>query len=131
MLNSRALWFVTTLAAMSATGCGNSANTVTVRGHASYKGAAIPTGTVTFFPAAGRQVVAPLSGEGEYTAELPPGEYVVAIMIGASLPEGYKEGDRLPPPKIVLPDQYTARAKSTLKASVKPGQAEPIDFDLK
>jgi hypothetical protein len=131
MFYSPALWFVTALAAISATGCGKSTNAVTVQGHARYKGEAIPTGTVTFFPANGRQVVAPLSGEGEYTAELPPGEYVVAIMIGASLPEGYKEGDRLPPPKIVLPGQYTARAKSTLKATVTADQDQPIDFDLK
>ena len=116
---------------MSATGCGNSENTVKVRGHASYRREALANGTVTFFPVSGRPVVAALSGEGEYTAEVTPGEYVVAIMIGATIPEGYKEGDPIPPPKIVLPPEYTERAKSTLKASVKSGQVEPINFELK
>jgi hypothetical protein len=131
ILHFRTLCFVTALAAISATGCGDSANTVKVRGHVSYRGEAIANGTVTFFPASGRPVVAPLSGEGEYTAELTPGEYVVAIMIGATIPEGYKEGDPLPRPKITLPDEYTVRAKSSLKASVTAGQSEPINFDLK
>jgi hypothetical protein len=115
---------------MSVTGCGNSGSTVKVHGNVSYRGEAITNGTVTFFPASGRPVIAPLS-EGEYSAELMPGEYVVVIMIGATLPEGYKEGDPIPPPKFTLPNEYTVRAKSTLKASVKAGQSEPIDFDLK
>jgi hypothetical protein len=59
------------------------------------------------------------------------GEYVVVIMIGATTPEGYKEGDPLPPPKITLPDQYTVRAKSSLKANVAAGQSEPVNFELK
>lgn len=116
---------------MSATGCGNSGSTVKVRGNVSYRGESITNGTVTFFPASGRPVVAPLADEGKYSVELPPGEYVVAIMIGATIPEGYKEGDPLPPPKIRLPDEYTIRAKSTLKAGVLLGQNDPINFDLK
>ena len=127
----RALFFITARAATSETGCGDSANAVKVQGRASYRGEAITNGTVTFFPASGRPVVAALSGEGEYTAELTPGDYVVAIMIGATPPEGYKEGDPLPPPKFTLPDEYTVRAKSTLKVSVKAGQSEPINFELK
>lgn len=123
--------FVTALVVMSATGCGNSGSTVKVRGNVSYRGESITNGTVTFFPASGRPVVAPLADEGKYSVELPPGEYVVAIMIGATIPEGYKEGDPLPPPKIRLPDEYTIRAKSTLKAGVLLGQNDPINFDLK
>ena len=116
---------------MTMTGCGGSANAVKVEGHASYRGEAITNGTVTFFPASGRPVVAPLSGEGDYTVELAPGEYVVVIMVGATIPEGYKEGDPLPPPKITLPAEYTVRAKSKLTASVQPGQSDSINFDLK
>jgi hypothetical protein len=47
------------------------------------------------------------------------------------LPPNFKEGDRVPPPKLIIPDQYSSRAKSTLKATVSPGQSEPINFDLK
>lgn len=113
------------------TGCGGSASTVKVQGHVSYRGEAMTNGTVTLFPANGRPIVAPLSGEGDYSVDVAPGEYVVAIMIGATLPEGYKEGDPLPPPRITLPAEYTVRSKSKLKASVQPGQSEPINFDLK
>lgn len=62
---------------------------------------------------------------------MPPGEYVVTVMIGASLPEGYKEGDPIPPPKFKLPEEYTVRGKSSLKATIKPGQSEPLNFELK
>src|SRR5262245_3334162 len=116
------------LVAMCTTGCGSSTNTVKVRGHAAYRGESLTNGTVTFFPASGRPMIAPLSEEGDYTAELAPGEYEVVMMIGTKPPEGYKEGDPLPPPKITLPDEYTIRAKSKLKASVAPGQSEAIDF---
>jgi hypothetical protein len=47
------------------------------------------------------------------------------------VPQGYKEGDPLPSPKIVLPEEYASRMKSTLKPTVKPEQNDPINFDLK
>ncbi len=60
-----------------------------------------------------------------------PGDYTATIVVGIEYPKGFKEGDPIPPPKVVLPDEYTTRAKSTLKVTVKVGQNEPIDFDLK
>ena len=65
-----------------------------------------------------------------YTAELPPGEYRMVVNVGVDLPPGYKEGDALPPPKIVLPDQYTTRANSTLTAEITPDRSEPLNIEL-
>lgn len=112
-------------------GCGNPSNTVSVSGRISYQGNPLTNGAVTFFPQSGRPVIESISATGDYTAELPPGEYTVVINVAADRPAAYKEGDIVPPPKFVLPDQYTTRAKSTLKATVAPGQAEPINFELK
>jgi hypothetical protein len=78
----------------------------------------------------GRPITAP-SPHGEYSTELTPGDYVATVTVGIEYPPGFKEGDPIPKPKIALPDEYTSRVKSTLKATVKEGQTEPIDFDLK
>jgi hypothetical protein len=112
-------------------GCGTSSDTVSVNGTISYRGEPFPTGSITFFPTAGRPIVASIADDGTYEAEMPPGDYTVAIMLGAQLPPGYKEGDPIPPPKIELPAEYSTRAKSTLTATVVAGQSEPIDFELK
>jgi hypothetical protein len=113
------------------TGCGKKSNGVHVTGRVTYQGNPVSDAVLTLFPATGRPISASLSEQGNYEAELPPGDYVATVNIGTRLPPGYKEGDPLPPPKIVLPDQYTIRAKSTLKATVAADQSGPIDFELK
>jgi hypothetical protein len=116
---------------LSAAGCGGSSETVSVSGQVSYQGEPVPGGAITFFPAAGRPVIAAISDGGEYSAELRPhGEYVVVVNVGTDLPPGYQEGDPLPPPKIVLPPMYTTRVKSDLRAVVAEGSAQTIDFQL-
>src|SRR4051794_9011937 len=112
-------------------GCNRSSSSVGVEGHVSYRGKPLKSGLVTFFPAAGRPVSATLAEDGAYGAQLEPGDYDVIVGIGVDIPKGYKLGDPPPPQSVVLPAEYTSRAKTTLKASVKIGQTEPIDFDLK
>ena len=121
------------VAALSLTGCGGSSSTVSVQGHVTYRGEPLENGLATFFPPEGRPISVAISEDGSYQAQLEPGEYVVAVSVGPGneRPAGYKLGDPVPPPKIVLPIQYSSRAKSTLSASVKTGQTEPINFDLK
>ena len=110
-------------------GCGDSSEALSVSGKVMYGGEPLPNGAITFFPARGRPATAPISAEGDYAIALPPGEYVVVINVSADLPSGFKEGDPLPPPKIVLPPQYTTRARSTLTATVTEDQPR-IDFEL-
>jgi hypothetical protein len=116
--------------ASSGVGCQKSNGTVAVRGHVNYKGAPLSSGALTFYPTTGRTTGAAISG-GNYTSELMPGDYTVTVSVAQELPPGFKETDTPPPIKFVLPETYTNRAKSTLKASVQRAQSEPIDFDLK
>jgi hypothetical protein len=69
--------------------------------------------------------------DGKYETSLSPGDYIVVVTVGVDVPAGWREGQPLPPPKFTLPAEYTSRVKSTLKATVKAGQSEPIDFELK
>jgi hypothetical protein len=111
-------------------GCRKTDGSLHVRGHIAYRGQPLNKGAITFFPEKGRPIAAPIP-EGEYEIDLTPGEYTVVVEAGNELPPGFKEGDPAPAPKVVLPDEYTTRAKSSLKTTVRQGQSEPIDFDLK
>jgi hypothetical protein len=112
------------------TGCKKPSGTIRVHGRLSYQTQPLDSAAITFFPATGRPTNAP-APHGEYATELAPGDYTVVVEVGTPYPPGFKEGDPIPPPKFVLPDEYTTRARSTLKATVKAGEDKPIDFDLK
>ena len=112
------------------TGCKKSGGTVSVHGHVNYKGRPLASSAITFFPTTGRPATAP-APKGEYSADLLPGDYVATVTVGVERPPGFKEGDPDPKPTVVLPEEYTARTKSKLNATVKQGQSDPIDFDLK
>ena len=125
-----ALCFLFALFVASVGGCKKSSGTVPVHGRILYQGQPLTKSSVTFFPASGRPVTA-TAPQGEYTTELLPGDYTAAVAVGIEYPQGFKEGDPVPQPKVVLPPEYTARARSKLTATVKSGKNEPIDFDLK
>ena len=116
--------------AISAPGCKKSSDAVLVHGRVSFHGEPLANASVTFFPKTGRSVGAAIS-HGEYKIELKPDEYTVALDVAPEFPKGFKEGDTLPPSKVSLPEEFTSRTKSTLKATVKAGQSDPIDFELK
>jgi hypothetical protein len=118
------------LLTISASGCKKSSDAVPVHGRISFHGEPLASGSVTFFPKTGRPVGAAIL-HGKYKTELAPDEYTVALDVAPEFPKGFKEGDPLPPPKVTLPEEYANRTKSTLKATVKDGQSEPIDFELK
>ena len=111
-------------------GCGESSDGVPIHGHVSYRGEAITSGVLTFFPVSGRPISATLSHAAEYTIQALPGKYRVIVTIGVDLPVGWKEGDLVPSPEFVLPNQYTVRAKSSLKTTVTENQKTPVDFAL-
>ena len=126
-----ARWFSLALAALISSGCGRPSEGVEVIGEVTYNGQPLTNAAVTFFPAQGRPATAPLDSAGQYTIELPPGDYQVTITVGANVPPGFKEGDVLPPPAVVLPDHYTSRVHTELSATVADDQSEPINFNLK
>jgi hypothetical protein len=111
-------------------GCGQPTDGIEVTGTVTHKGQPLSNAAITFFPTQGRPTTVPLDVDGDYVAKLEPGDYRVTVTVGVSLPEGYKEGDPLPPPTVVLPDRYTHRAKTELAATVAEDQSEPIDFAL-
>ncbi len=119
------------LLVVSTSGCGSASDTASVNGNITYQGQPLTSGLVTFFPSSGRPVNAATKPDGHYTAELAPGDYTVTVTYAEPLPAGYKEGDPLPKPKIILPPEYSTRAKSALSASVASDQSEPINFELK
>lgn len=111
-------------------GCGKSSTTVAVHGRVLFRGEPLTSGSVTFFPARGRPGNAPLSADGNFNIKVEPGEYIVTVSASEPLPPGFKEGDPMPKPKFVLPDQYTTRTKSTLKVTVTSDISSPLEFKL-
>jgi hypothetical protein len=117
-------------AALLIAGCGELSNKVSLEGSVTYHGQPLANGSIAFYPLAGRPVIAALAEDGAFSAELEPGDYTVTVDAPSQLPPDFHEGDPVPPPKLVLPPEYTTRAKSKLTASVKEGQTEPINFAL-
>jgi hypothetical protein len=112
-------------------GCGKVSNKVRVTGKVTYHDDPISTGLVTFFPASGRPTPTTLSPAGDFTVDLAPGEYTVTVNVASQPPPpGYEEGDPLPPPKIVLPPEYTTQARSKLAAIVTEQNQQSIEFNL-
>ena len=111
-------------------GCQQSDGKVSVQGQVSFRGQALKHAALTFYPDIGRPETAAVE-EGQYSTTLAPGNYTAVVLISPTLPPNYKEGDKVPPPEVVLPDAYASRMKSPLKATVATDQSEPINFDLK
>jgi hypothetical protein len=111
-------------------GCKKSTGAVPIHGNVSFRGQPLANASLTFFPKSGRPIAAPID-QGQYATEILPGEYSATVSVAIEIPKGYQEGQPLPPPKVVLPEEYTVANKSTLKATVNAGQSEPIDFELK
>ncbi len=85
----------------------------------SISGEAMGKGVVNFFSEGGdRPLGAPVSAEGTYTAVLPPGDYKVVVMTSSSVPDGWKEGDPLPQPKVAVPLKYTQPRSTPLRVTV-------------
>lgn len=112
------------------TGCGEQSNEVSVAGQFTLQNTPIARGAVTFFPERGRPITTATDEQGQYMADLAPGEYRVTVNIGVQLPPGWKEGDPVPPQKASIPAQFTSRVNTPLKMTVTESGAEPSDFNL-
>jgi hypothetical protein len=109
-----------------------------VSGTITMGGKPLEKGTVQFLPDGGDAAKAIGGGapiaDGSYTipseSGLPPGNYLVSISSpagGADLGAGPGSAARLP--KETIPSQYNTA--TTLKAQVKSGERNTIDFELK
>jgi len=113
-------------------GCGGSEQVQTVSGTVSYRGNPLDSGLVSFFPGGGRPIGAPINANGTYQAELPPGDYTVAISATPTVPADMQEGDR-PPPRDpnALPIRYSTPNQSGLRVTVSAeGRSQTEDFEL-
>ena len=133
LLQQKITFLLVSLLAL-ATGCGQGMNEASVSGKATYRTQPLANGSLTFYPESGQPISVGIDEAGDYSAELPPGEYRVVIQAaGVQVPEGWKEGDREPPPPaLVLPPQYSERAKTSLRVTVNgDGESQTEDFHLK
>lgn len=104
-----------------------------VQGTITYSGEPLDHGMINFMASGARPIGAPIASDGTYAAELPPGQYAVVVISPPKLPEGYQEGDPLPPsdPNAV-PARYSLQKKSGLTASIlKQEEPQTVDFALK
>jgi hypothetical protein len=113
-----------------AIGCGGKSNVTSLSGRVLHEGQPLSNASLMFYPAEGRPMIAPLS-DGDYSVELPPGEYRVTVNLGAELPPGWKEGDPVPPTTRQLPRQFSSRLDTPLTATVSAeGEGQTIDFNV-
>lgn len=113
-----------------AIGCGGESNVTSLSGRVLHEGQPLSNASLMFYPAEGRPMIAPLS-DGDYSVELPPGEYRVTVNLGAELPPGWKEGDAVPPTTRKLPRQFSSRLDTPLTATVSAeGEGQTVDFNV-
>jgi hypothetical protein len=113
-------------------GCGDAGEPVCrVSGQVSHQGTPLQNAVITFFPQSGRPFGGPLDDQGNFSVELPPGDYDVSINAPTALPEGWQEGDPLPPERPRIPPHYSQRQRSGLNASIPPDSRRlELDFSL-
>jgi hypothetical protein len=131
---------------VAAIGCGEANSKASVRGHVTFKGKPVTTGSIMFYPSSGPASAGVILEDGSY--ELPQGaqvgHYTVTIeayeVIGKqpipkSIEEemrGVGEGASADAAKVVwqVPEKFASRSESTLTAQVEPGNQNEINFDL-
>jgi len=125
------------VAAILTVGCSvkQAHNTAPVKGKVTYKGKAIPTGTVMFVPDEGPAATGEISADGSYrlsTYSTGDGAVighhqvaVIALQVTTGLPE---KRNPIPPP--LVPPKYMDHSRSGLTADVKLGDNE-VNLDLR
>lgn len=127
----RASLVVGFVAALTALGCNSEPDAPPVSGKVSYKGAAPSSGVISFVQSGSPPKNAIIEAGGAYQINLPPGEYQVRIDTPPPMPDGWKEGDPLPPPgPRVVPEKFANFTTSGLKATVTGEAAQELDFAL-
>ena len=120
-----------------AAGCGGDrVKTYPVTGKVTYKGKAVPNGTVNFVPASGPSATGELQKDGTFTLMTVTagdgavaGKHKVVIVAMADSKDALPEA-RSPTPPPIVPLKFTSLATTPLTADVE-AKGNVIDFDLK
>ena len=146
----RAVWGLAVLAvtaAVSLPGCGSEKrDRATVTGRVTYKGEPLRFGTVIFEPEAGQFATGLIQPDGAFQMETrgegqgaPVGKCKVRFVCFANQdpeakpagPEnGFPEGESLGMGRSLIPEKYLSVATSGITVEVKPGDNEPLEFNL-
>lgn len=113
-------------------GCESKPATRTLEGAISYAGKPLEHGMIMFQPGTGRPSGTGILPGGKYSVSLAPGDYSVFLNAPPKLPEGFKEGDPIPPPDPnALPAKFSRKETSGLSVKVEPGSGvQTVDFAL-
>ncbi len=132
-------WLVIFVAGMVAAGCSKQGKmeTAPVSGKVTYRGKAVPTGTVMFVPGEGPAATGEIGSDGSYKlTTFSPGDGAVIGTHKVTITALQGMGDALPeqrsatPPPLV-PAKYLNGETSGLVAEVKPKTKNEVNFDLK
>jgi hypothetical protein len=113
-------------------GCGKASDSAQVSGTVTVSGQPLPGGVVSFFPATGERAInATVDTGGHYHVALPPGDYTVTAQVSRPMPEGWQEGDPLPPPPVLqVPAKFRQPKSSPLTFTVEAAGPMEKDFEL-
>jgi hypothetical protein len=114
------------------TGCEDSGRQFTeVSGTVTYRGAPVPGGTLLLQPGSGRAVVTMIDRNGRYEVGAPAGNYQVAVVSTAEIPEGvdpWKSKVRLPAP--LVPERFGRTETSGVSFSVPERDSDSRTIDI-
>jgi hypothetical protein len=121
-----------------ATGCSDAGKSrvAIVRGKVTYKGKAVPHGTLTFIPDSGPPATGEIQPDGAYSlTTYAPGDGAVighhkVLIVAMQDNAGRLPEERLPLPPPIIPAKYTSPATTPLTADVLEHE-NTIDFELK
>lgn len=113
-------------------GCGKRGPDVFgVSGQVTYKDNAITSGSVTFAPKGGGDlIVVAISDDGGYQLQAPVGTYEVGVASMAEIAEG-REGFEQQSVKPTLPGEYSYPSRSGVVVTVVEKELNQIDIQLK
>ena len=114
-------------------GCGSSGEKTTkVQGKITYQNKPATNGLIAFLKSGSKPITAAIQPDGAYAADVPPGEYKVRVDAPPAMPEGWREGQPMPPlgPRSV-PDKFANFSNSGLTATIGSESPQQLDFPLK
>lgn len=116
-------------AALMLVGCSNSEPMAEVSGMVTVGTTPVEACSVQFHPeGGGRPVATSTEDGGHYRLVVPPGSYRVVVRNSYAPPAGWKEGDPLPEPSVVVPKEYTQSTTTKLQVTVE--RPEDVTKDL-